>query len=151
MSEITLRGFSMEDPAYLAQWYRDDREGIEAIMGIELPSELQSTMAFNTILEKQQHETAIFRMAYRENEPIGFAFVTHISPEDRSGLASYYVAKEKRRYSLDVFRESEREAKRLGFRGFLVAIDQSNGRSLKIAKRLGYKEVKRVMLVKEFA
>ena len=151
MSEITLRAFSMEDPAYLSQWYRDDREGIEAIMGIELPSELQSTMAFNTILEKQQHETTIFRMAYRENEPIGFAFVTHISPEDRSGLASYYVAKEKRRYSLDVFRESEREAKRLGFRGFLVAIDQSNGRSLKIAKRLGYKEVKRVMLVKEFA
>ena len=150
MSEITLRDFSMEDPAYLSQWYRDDQEGIEAILGVKLPSELQSTMAFNTLLEKQQHETAIFRMAYRENEPIGFAFVTHISPEDRSGLASYYVAKEQRRYSLDVFREAEREAKRLGFRGFLVTIAQDNARMLTVVKRLGYKEVKRVMFVKEF-
>jgi hypothetical protein len=150
MSEITLRGFSMEDPAYLAQWYRDDREGIETIMGIELPSELQSTMAFNTLLEKQQKQTAIFRMAYRDNEPIGFVFVTHISTEDRSGLASFYVAKEKRRYSLDVFREGEREAQRVGFRGFLVTIDQGNARMLKIVKRRGYKEIKHVMLVKEF-
>jgi ribosomal protein S18 acetylase RimI-like enzyme len=151
MSDITLRSFSMADPEVLTRWYHEDRHGIETFMGVEIPNEIASTMAFNLLLEKQQRGTAVFRMVYRDDEAIGVALVTYLSHEDRSGLASCYVAKDQRRYSLDVLRTSEREAKNMGFRGFLLAIDPNNTRALNLWKRLGYKTPNHLTLVKEFS
>ena len=150
MSDITLRSFSMADPEVLTRWYHEDRHGIESFMGVEIPNEIESTMAFNLLLEKQQRGTAIFRMVYRVDIPIGFTAVTEISVEDRSGRPHWYVAKDQRRYSMAVARASEREAQRLGFRGFLATIPPSNTTAFKVAKRLGYVEVDRILMIKEF-
>jgi hypothetical protein len=150
MSDITLRPFGMDDPQSLTRWYQEDRDGIESFMGAEIPNEIASTMAFNLLLEKQQRGTAIFRMVYRGDDPIGFTAVTEISVEDRSGRPHWYVAKDQRRYSMAVARESEREAIRIGFRGFLASIPPKNTTALKVAKRLGYSEIDRVLMVKEF-
>ena len=151
MADITLRSFSMADPEALIRWYREDRGGVETFMGVSLPDEVSSTMAFNLLLEKQQRGTAIFRMVYRDKDPIGCALVTYLSHEDRSGLASCYVAKNQRRYSLDALRASERIAKEMGFCGFLLAVDPNNTRALNLWKRLGYKVPKHLTLVKEFS
>jgi hypothetical protein len=150
MADITLRPFGMDDPTSLTRWYQEDRDGIESFMGVTIPDDLASTMAFNLLLEKQHRGTAIFRMVYRDDHPIGFAAVTDISIDDRSGRPHWYVAKDQRRYSLSVARASEREAIRLGFRGFLASIPPTNTTALKVAKRLGYTEIDRVLLVKEF-
>jgi len=152
MPDITLRAFaSGKDAEALLRWYTEDREGLESFMGVPIPDELASTMAFNFLLEKQQRGTAICRMVYRDDEPIGFTAVTEISREDRSGRPHWYVAKDQRRYSMAVARESEREAIRLGFRGFLASIPPTNTTALKVAKRLGYAEIDRVLMVKELA
>ena len=150
MSEITLRAFGMEDPKHLSRWYTEDRKGIEGFMGADIPNDLASTMAFNVLLEKQQQQTAIFRMVYRDEEPIGFVAVTEISVTDRSGRPHWYVAKDKRKYSMSVARESEREAQRLGFRGFLASIPPDNKAALAVVKRLGYTKLERIIFVKEF-
>ena len=150
MADITLRPFSMADPEALIRWYREDRHGIESFMGTSLPHEVSSTIAFNTLLDKQARGASIFRMVYRNEDPIGFVAVTEISQEDRSGRPHWYVAKDQRRYSMAVARESEREAQRLGFRGFLATIPPSNTTAFKVAKRLGYVEIERIVMVKEF-
>ena len=150
MASITLRHFGMQDSEHLSRWYTEDRKGLEGFMGADLPNDVASTMAFNIILEKQQQQTAIFRMVYRDEEPIGFVAVTEISKEDRSGRPHWYVAKDKRKYSMSVARESEREAQRLGFRGFLASVPPDNKAALAVVKRLGYKRIERVMFVKEF-
>lgn len=149
--QIALRHFGVDDPKSLTRWYQEDRDGIESFMGVTIPDELASTMAFNILLEKQQRGMAIFRMVYRVEEPIGFTAVTDISVDDRSGRPHWYVAKDQRRYSMSVARESEREAIRMGFRGFLASIPPTNTTALKVAKRLGYTEIDRVILVKEFS
>jgi len=151
MADITLRPFGMDDPTSLTRWYQEDRDGIESVMGVTIPDDLASTMAFNLLLEKQNRGTAIFRMVYRDDHPIGFALVTYLSRDDRSGLASCYVAKDQRRYSLEVLRTSERIAKQMGFCGFLLAVDPRNTRALNLWKRLGYKVPKHLTLVKEFS
>jgi|TARA_R110002020_G_scaffold183895_2_gene380436 RimJ/RimL family protein N-acetyltransferase len=150
MASIALRPFGMEDSKHLSQWYQDDRDGIEAFMGADIPTDVASTMAFNVLLEKQQQQTAIFRMVYRDDEAIGFVAVTDISISDRSGRPHWYVAKDKRKYSMSVARESEREAQRLGFRGFLASIPPDNKAALAVVKRLGYTKLERIVFVKEF-
>jgi RimJ/RimL family protein N-acetyltransferase len=149
MATITLRPFGPDDPTTLAEWYEHDPDGIAAMMGVGLPDQLASTIAFNRLLQMQQEGRTIFLMADCDDRPIGCTVVTDLPPERNVGRPHIYVAPAARRHSFAVARAGEQMASELGIRHFVVTVAPENRRSILFAKRLGYFDIPQIVLRKE--
>ena len=149
MATITLRPFGPDDPTTLAEWYEDDRTGLEAVMGVPLPDALDCTMAFNTLFQAQQEGRTIFRMADCDDRSVGFTLLSDLTPKGDAGRPHIYVVPAERRHSFAVAKEGESVVKQLGVRHLMASIDPENRRSRLFAKRLGYETVPHLILRKE--
>ena len=122
---------------------------MERLTGLDLPSDLAFTLAFNTVLQAQQQGSAIVQMIDQEETPIGLATITDISPDRRVGRPHLYIAPSQRRYSLAAARAGEQFARRVGIRRLMTSINAENQRALSVARRLGYAARPQIMLMKE--
>ena len=149
MAHLSLRPFGSRDIDQVRQWYGEDRDGLEALLGAVLPDELAWTLALNRLLQAQQQGRAVLRMIDRAETPIGLCVGTWLSEARDHGSVSLYVEPSSRRYSIAAAKMAEAFAKDHGMRRLVGVVLATNRRALGLAKRMGYLAKPGVLLLKE--
>jgi hypothetical protein len=152
MSDITLRPFSPDDSDRIIQWFHEDRDGFELLMGVSMPDDLTCTMAVTSLLTAQEQGHVVFRMVDHGEDTIGAAILTEYVPQEKRARPHLYVIPSARRHSIKVARASEVVAKEeLGIGSFLTTVSYDNKKALALARRLGYGMVPQALLLKELS
>jgi len=148
-ADIRLRNYTIGDPPRVMGWYDADRNGFELFMGMPIPDSVALSMSMNLLLQDARNQQSVFQMIDRGSETIGFTALTNITPDRTFGQPHLYIAPSYRRYSIASAHASERYAKTLGLKNFIITVETTNPRGMAIAKRLHYIEVPRRTFTKE--
>jgi GNAT superfamily N-acetyltransferase len=151
MPSINFRPYEVGDPPRVLRWYKADRKGFESFMGMDLPDELSCTLSMNTLLGAASEGYAVFLMITYDDDTIGFAGLTNITPDRRCGQPHIYIAPDHRRHSIRVAKAAEQFAADHGVKQVMITIENDNRRGLALAKRLRYYEVPRKTFLKELS
>jgi RimJ/RimL family protein N-acetyltransferase len=151
VSDLAVRPFAPDDSSHLLEWYRDDREGLEALMGEALPDVSDCAAGFQALLGQVNEGLAMLAVVTHREAPIGLAALTGVAPDRSSGSPHLYIVPNHRRYSVAAAKKAEGYARSAGVRAFVTTINQENTRAMSLAKRMGYELMPRITLKKELA
>lgn len=153
MATCTLRNFEATDSDHLLGWYRADQTGMESLLGQPIPNDTQFMRLFNELFSAALKHHVRFWMVERDSQPLGVFLMTHFEPQEGSVRAHIYVDSAQRQHSFEAGKVINdtlaSEVAASGVKRVYAQQPRAQRGAFALAKRMGFKEVPTVMLVKE--